>query len=150
MLVVVEHGDVEALAQPGLDLEALRRGDVLEVDPAEHRGDQLDRPDDLVSVLGGQADRPGVDAGESLEQCGLALHHGERGMRAEVAEPEHGRAVGDDRDGVALDREAAHVIGPLDDGPAHPRDAGGVGHRKVVAGAQRHLRLDLDLAAEME
>jgi hypothetical protein len=35
VLIVVEDRDVELLAQPLLDLEAARRGDVLEVDPAE-------------------------------------------------------------------------------------------------------------------
>ena len=37
VLVVVEYGDVELLAQAALDLEAARRGDVLEVDAAEPR-----------------------------------------------------------------------------------------------------------------
>lgn len=62
VLVVVEDGDVEGLAQPGLDLEAARRGDVLQVDAREAGGDGLDDRDDLVGVLGVQADRPGVDA----------------------------------------------------------------------------------------
>ena len=39
VLVVVEDGDVEHVAQPALDLEAARRGDVLEVDAAVDRGD---------------------------------------------------------------------------------------------------------------
>ena len=43
VLVVVEHRDVEQLAQPALDLEAPRRGDVLEVDAAEDRRDDLRR-----------------------------------------------------------------------------------------------------------
>ena len=37
VLVVVEDGDVELLLEPLLDLEAARRGDVLEVDAAEPR-----------------------------------------------------------------------------------------------------------------
>ena len=68
VLVVVEDRDVELLAQPRLDLEAARRGDVLEVDAAEAGGDQLDGAHDLVDVLGVEADRPGVDVGEPLEQ----------------------------------------------------------------------------------
>ena len=48
VLVVVEHRDVEQLLEAVLDLEARRRGDVLEVDAAEHRGDAHDRLDDLV------------------------------------------------------------------------------------------------------
>ena len=81
VLVVVEDRDVQPLAQPPLDLEAARRGDVLEVDPAEPGRDRLDDVHDLVDVLGVQADRPGVDAGEALEQRRLALHHRQRRAR---------------------------------------------------------------------
>ena len=104
MLVVVEDGDVERLLQPVLDFEAARSGDVLEVDAAEGRRHQFDRLDDLVGVLGVEADREGVDAGELFEQHALALHHRHRRLGADVAEAEHGAAVGDDRDGVLLDR----------------------------------------------
>ena len=93
VLVVVEDGDVERLLQPVLDLEAARGGDVLEVDAAEGRRHQLDRLDDLVGVLGVEADREGVDAGELFEEHALALHHRHRRLRADVAEPEHGAAV---------------------------------------------------------
>ena len=43
VLVVVEDRDVEQLAQPRLDLEAPRRGDVLQVDAAVGRRDRLAR-----------------------------------------------------------------------------------------------------------
>ena len=105
VLVVVEDGDVELASQPALDLEAARRGDVLEVDAAEPGGDRLDDRDDLLGVLRVQAERPGVDPGELLEEHRLALHHRHRGRRADVAEPEHRGAVGDDGDRVLLDRE---------------------------------------------
>jgi hypothetical protein len=150
VLVVVEDRDVEQVAQPLLDLEAARRGDVLEVDAGEDRGDELDRPDDLVGVLGVEADREGVDAGEPLEERGLALHHGERREGPEVAQPEHGRPVGDDGDGVALDGEPTGVVGRLRDRLAHPRDAGRVDEAEVVAVADRDLGHDLQLAAEVD
>jgi hypothetical protein len=51
VLVVVEDRDVEQLAQAGLDLEAARRRDVLEVDAGKDGCDELDRTDDLVDVL---------------------------------------------------------------------------------------------------
>ena len=109
-----------------LDLEAARRGDVLEVDAAEAGRDHLDRADDLVGVLAGQADRPGVDVGEPLEQRGLALHHRHRGAGADVAEAEHRRAVGDDGDRVALDGEPADVLGVLRRSPSQTRPTPGV------------------------
>jgi hypothetical protein len=77
------------LAQPLLDLEAVRGGDVLQVDPAEAGRDALDRLDDRVGVTGGdvQADRVGVDVGEGLEQLRLALHDRHGGLRADVPQP---------------------------------------------------------------
>jgi predicted GNAT family acetyltransferase len=150
VLVVVEDRDVEALAQPGLDLEAARGRDVLEVDAAEAGGDHLHGLDDLVGVLAGQADRPGVDVGEPLEERRLALHHRQRGAGADVAQAEHRGAVGHHGHAVALDRQPAHVVGVVGQRLAHPADPGGVGHREVVAGAQRHLGGDLDLAADVE
>ncbi len=86
---------------------------------------------------------------EPLEQDGLALHDGQRRQGAEVAQPEHGRAVRDHGDGVALDRQPAGVLGVRRDGQAHPPHARGVGQRQVVTGAQRHLGPDLQLAPEV-
>ena len=123
VLVVVEDRDVELLAQPGLDLEAARRRDVLEVDAGEHRGDRLDGADDLLGVGRVEADREGVDVGEALEERGLALHDRQRRERADVAEPEHRGAVGDDGDGVALDGQPAGVLGVLGDRHADPGHA---------------------------
>ena len=142
-------GMSSSLAQPGLDLEAARRGDVLEVDAGEDRGDGLDGADDLLGVGGVEADREGVDVGEPLEQRRLALHDRQRRERADVAEAEHGGAVGDDGDGVALDGQPPGVLGVLGDRQADPRDARGVDERQVVAGADRHLGLDRQLAAEV-
>ena len=149
MLVVVEDGDVEQIAEPILDLEAARGGDVLEVDAAERRRQQLDRLDDLLGVVGREADREGVDVGELLEQHRLALHHGHRGLGADIAEAEHGAAVADHRHGVLLDRELEGLGPILGDLGADAGDARRVGHREVVAVLQRVLVVLLDLAAAM-
>ena len=112
-----------------------------------------DRPhdrDDLVGVLGVQHDRPGVDAAEPLEQRGLALHDRHRGGRADVAQAEHRRAVGDHGDRVALDRQPAGVVGVLGDGQADPGHPRRVRPGQLVAVAQRDLRGHLDLAAEVQ
>jgi hypothetical protein len=85
-----------------------------------------------------------------LEEHRLALHHGHRGLGADVAEPEDGAAVGDDGDGVLLDREVPDLARIVVDGAADARDARRIGHREVVASAQRRLRRHLDLTAEVE
>ena len=145
----MEDRDVELGAQALLDLEAAWGGDVLEVDPAERRRDGLADHHDLVHVLRVEADREAVDPGEVLEQGRLALHHRHRRRRPDVAQAQHGRAVGDDRDRVALDGERAGVLGVVVDGHADACDAGRVGHRQVVAGLERHGRDHLELPAEV-
>jgi hypothetical protein len=132
-----------------LDLEAARRGDVLEVDAAEGRGDRLDRADDLVGIRRRETDREGVDAGELLEQDRLALHHWQGRLRPDVAEAEHRRSVADDRDRVALDREVPDLLRILGDRARDAADAGRVDHREVVPGVQRVPRMNLELAAEV-
>ncbi len=142
VLIVVKDRYVEQFTQARLDLETARRGDVLQIDAAVHRSDALDDPNDLVDVLGVEAHRPRVDVGEALEQQCLALHDGKRGGRSDVAETEHRRTVGHDRDRVALDRELARGGGILGDGHGDPRHARGVRHRKVVTCLERNLGLD--------
>src|SRR4029078_5633856 len=100
--------DAEVL-QARLDLETARRGEVLEVDAAEYRRDQPYRADDLVDVLGRQADRKRIDVGELLEQHRLAFHHRDRRFGPQVADAEDRRSIGDDGDGVVLERELVHL-----------------------------------------
>ena len=62
------------------------------------RGDDVAEP---VRVGGVDLDVEHVDAGEFLEQDGLALHHRLAGQRADIAQAEHRGAVGDHPDQVA-------------------------------------------------
>ena len=149
VLIVVEDGDVELRPQPLLDLEAPGCRDVLQVDPPEAGGDCLDDGHDLVGVLRVEAERPGVDVAELLEQQRLPLHHRHRRLGADVAEAQHGGAVRDDRDGVLLDRQVPGRIAILVNRHADARHTGRVGHREVVTRLDRHLRLHLDLAPEV-
>jgi hypothetical protein len=137
VLVVVEDRDVQERLEAVLDVEAAGRGDVLEVDPAEGRRDGRDGGHDRVGVLGAQADRDGVDAGELAEEGGFALHDGERGGGADVAEAEDGGAVGDDGDHVRAPgvRPGQGLVGG--DGLAHAGHARRVGDREVLAGLER-------------
>ena len=57
---------------------------------------ELHGPHDLVRVLRVQADGEGIHPGEGLEEHALALHHGHGGLRADVAQTQDGRPVGDD------------------------------------------------------
>ena len=146
VLIVVEDGDVEALDQAPLDLEALGRADVLEVDPAEGRRDQLDHAHDLVHVLAVDLDVEDVDVGEALEEDRLALHHGLGGAGAEVAEAEHRGAVGDDGDEVAARGVLVDLVRVARDLAAGLGDPRGVGEREVFLGPGGLGRGDLELS----
>ena len=92
-----------------------------EIDPAEAGRDRQHRRHDRVDVLGRQAQREGVHAAEVLEEHRLALHHGQRGLGSDVAQPEYGRAVGDHGHHVLLGRERPGLLRIVGD---RLRDAG--------------------------
>ena len=95
VLVVVEDGDVHALGEFLLNVEALGRLDVFEVDAAQRglqRGDDLDQ---LVRIALVQLDVEHVHACKLLEETPLAFHHRLASQRADVTQTQHSRAVGD-------------------------------------------------------
>ncbi|XQU68068.1 NAD-specific glutamate dehydrogenase [Cupriavidus sp. H18C1] len=146
VLVIVEDGDVHPLAQLLLDVEALGRLDVLEVDTSERgleRGDDLD---DLVRVARIEFDVEHVDAGELLEQAALAFHHRLAGKRADITQAQHRGAIGDHRHQVAARgvlRRGGGVPGDFLAGIGHARR---IGQRQVALVRQRLGRGHLDLA----
>ena len=130
-----------------LDVEALGRLDVLEVDAAQRRLERGDDLDQLVGVLLGELDVEHVDAGELLEQAGLALHHRLAGERADVAQPQHRGAVGDDADevrarGVARPRatDPSRSRGTRTRRPANRRATGRAGSRAAWSARSRSCR----------
>ncbi len=135
--------------QSALHLEAVRGGDVLEIDRAEDRRDAHHRLDDLVGVGRSQADRKRVDVGELAEEHALAFHHRSRRERPDVAEPEHRRTVRDDGDGVALDRQGERLARVGGDGHGDARDARRVDGREILAGLDRDLGRDANFAADV-
>ena len=132
VLVVVEDGDLHHRLEPLLDLEALRRGDVLEVDAAERRLHDPDGVDELLGVVRFELEIEDVDVGEALEEDGLPFHHRLAGRGADVAEAEDGGAVGDDGDEVAFVRVLVDVAGLARDLEARLGDAGRVGEREIA------------------
>src|SRR5581483_8312171 len=89
VLVVVEDGNVEQLAQALLDDEAFRRLDVLEIDAAERLADVAHAVNELIDILRVDLDVEGIDVREALEQASLAFHDRLGGEGADVAEAEH-------------------------------------------------------------
>ena len=146
VLVVVEDRDIAFFLELALDLKAARRGDILQIDAAEGAADEIDGVDDLVHILALDAERERVHVAERLEQRAFALHDGHARLGSDVAQAQHGGAVGDDRDEVAASGQLVAFVDVLLHLEAGLRDAGGVGERQVLGGMDGNARDDLDLA----
>jgi hypothetical protein len=147
MLVVMEHRDVHAIAQLLLDVEALGRLDVFEVDAAQggfHRGNDLDQS---IRVVLGQFDVEHIDACKFLEQAAFAFHHRLAGQGADVAQAQHRGAVGDHPHQIAARRVLVGQRGVCLDVQARIRHAGRVSQRQVALVGQRFGRVDRNLPA---
>ncbi len=149
VLVVMKHRNVELLAKAILDLEAARSRDVLQIDAPEAGGNQLHGLHNGGDVLRTEADGKGIDARELLEEHGFALHHRQGGLRSDVAQAQDGGAIRHDGDAVLLHGEGEGSLAIVPDSQTDTGHPGGVNHRQVVAGANRHLVADLDLATQV-
>ena len=143
VLIVVEDGDVHQLAEPAFDDEALGRLDVFQINAAKGRSEITHGVDKLVRVLRVDFEVDGIDIGEALEQGRLAFHHRLRGKGAEIAEPQNGRAVGDHRDEVALDRVVVGKARVFRDGFYWNGHTRRVSKAQVALGRHRLGRHDL-------
>ena len=132
MLVVVEHRDVQLFFQPFLDLETAGSGDVLQIDAAEGGSDGLDRRHNLIGILGGQADREGVDIAEFLEENTFSFHDRHGCLGADIAQPQNGASVGDHGHGVGLQRVGVSRVRVLGDDAAGGCDARCVGDGEIL------------------
>jgi len=132
----MEHRDAHAGPQVRLDREAL--GALMSSRLiAPKVGSSAAHVAEPGRVRGIHLDVEHVDAGEFLEQDRLALHHRLAGERADVAQAEHGAAVGDHPDQVAARGVEAGVVGVLDDRLAGGGNPGRIGQRQVVLVAIR-------------
>ena len=139
----MKDGDLHLRLQPLLDLEALRRGDVFEVDAAKRRLHDLDGVDELLGVTRVELEIENVDVREALEEDGLSFHHRLAGSGADVAKSQDRGAVGDDRDEIALVRVLVDVAGLARDLEAGLGHARRVRERKIALRRGRLGRHDL-------
>ena len=142
----MEHRDLQPRAQLAFDIEALRGLDVLEVDAAECRFQRRNDFDEPVRVELIEFDVEDIDAGKLLEQHRLALHDGLGSQRTNVAEAEHGGAVGHDADQVAARGIAECCSRVLVDRLARCGNTRGIGQRKVALVDELLCRGDRDFS----
>jgi len=116
VLVIVEDRDVKDFPQLAFPLEAARCRHVFQAHAAGPGRDRADTAHHLRHLADIQAQRPRVDPGEPLVQCGLDFQHRQSGARPDVAQagraPDHGafyRPVGrpHNESGLYLGRKPA-------------------------------------------
>ena len=146
MLVIMEDGNIHQLAQALLDDKALGRLDVFEVDAAEGGAEIAHRIDEGIRIFGVDFQIDGIDIGKTLEEHGLAFHHRLGGERAQIAETENGRAIGNDGDQIAARRVVISLAGIFRDRQHRHGHTGRIGQRQVALRRHRLGRDDLELA----
>ncbi len=144
VLVVVHDGDVQFFFQPLLDFKTFRRGNIFQVDTAKSGLENFDRAHEFVHVFGVEFQVETVNIGVNLEQEAFPLHHRFAGFGADVAQAQHGRAVGDDGHEVALGGVFIHVFGIFGNRQAGFGHARGVGQGQVALGGGFFGGNDLD------
>ena len=147
VLVIVHDRAVQGLDELFFELEAARRGDVLQVHGAE-AGAQADQGlNDFVHVGGVEDQRDGVKVAEGLEQGGFALHDGQGRAGADVAEAQHGGAVADHNNKALGPGEGLGEFGVGVDGAADLGNTRSVGNGKIALAGERDRAGDGQLAA---
>ena len=150
VLIVMENRNIHALAQLLLDVEALRRFDIFKVDTAEGRLQRRDDVDKFVRVQFIDFNIEHIDTGEFFKQNAFAFHHRLTGQRADIAQPQNGRAVGDHRHKVAARGIFIGCQRILLDFQTGRGNARRVGQGQIALGSQRFCRGDLDFSGDRE
>src|SRR3546814_2750193 len=109
VLVVMEDRYFHALAQLLFYVEAFRGFDVFQIDAAQRGLQRRNNVDQLVGISFRQLDVEHVDAGHFLEQASFAFHDRLGGPRADVAQTQNPRDVGDHADQLGARRETGRA-----------------------------------------
>ena len=123
----MHHGDVECLLQTILDIEALRRLDVLQVDTAEGGGDTLHSFAELLRILFSHFNVKHIDTAVNLEEQTFTLHHGLAAHGADVTKSEHSCSVRDHCHQITFVGVLVSIVGillNLQTGISHARRVG--------------------------
>ena len=138
MLVVVEHGDVAQLLQLRFDLKAPGRRDILQIDSAEGTGDQMHRIDKFIHILALDTQREGIHIAECLEQGAFALHDRHTCLGTDIAQAQHGAAVGDHSAEIMPPGQLVALVQVFLDLQTGLCHAGGVGQGQLFLGGHRN------------
>ena len=131
VLVVVEYGNIAHFLQPLFYFKATGSGDVFQIDTAEAAGKQRHGLDDIVNVLGADAQGESVNVAEGLEQRALTFHNGHTCLGTYVAQTQNGGAVGDYRHQIRPAGISVGKVYVLGNFQARLCNAGSIRHGKL-------------------
>ena len=94
MLVIVENRNIAAFLQLFFNFKATRCGNIFEVDAAEAASEQTNGIDNVVYILGANAQRNRIYITELLEQGTLTFHNRHTCFRANVAQTQNSSTIG--------------------------------------------------------
>ncbi len=129
--------NLHRLSQHFLYVETFGRLDVLQIDPAESRLEQLAQLDDLLGIVRLHFQIKDVDIGKALEQDRLPFHHWLAGQGSDVTQSQYGGAVAHDRHQVSARGVFESVVGILLNLQARFRHSGRVGEAQIALRATR-------------
>ena len=102
---------------------------------------------DLVRVLRIEANGPGIDPGQLPEKHGLAFHHGKRGLRPQIPQPQHGRPIRHHGHAVTFAGQPVGKGRVCGDRLAHAANARCIGHGKRIGAFDLKVAGDVDFPA---
>jgi len=149
LLVIMEDRDLDGGigSQHVQHLKTAWLGNVLEIDAPKGRLDEPHSADQVFRRPGIQAERDGIDASQVLKEQRLALHNRHPRARANIAQAEHARAIGNDRHRIGFVGIVVNELRIGRDGSAGCGNARRIPDGKVIPIPHRHLGSGLDLAA---
>src|SRR5690606_1624678 len=146
VLVIMENRDIALLDQRTLDFEALGRLDVFQVDSTEGAGDTLDGINERLRAFGFDFDIENVNTSKTLEQHPFAFHDRLGSQRAEIAQTENSRTIGNNRNQVALTSVLVGVIQVLGDFAHGLSNTRTISQRQITRSGSRLGQLDAQFA----
>ncbi len=144
VLVIVEDRNIHAFAQLLLNVEALRRFDIFEVDTAKRGFQGRNHIDKFIRIEFIDFNVEHVDPGEFLKQNAFTFHHRFAGQCANIAQAQHRRTVGNNRNQVAARGVFVGCQRVLFNFKTRCSHARRVGQRQVALRCQRLGRRNLD------
>ena len=144
VLVIMEYRNIHALTEFLLNVEALRRFDIFEVNAAKRWFKRRYHVDKFIRIEFINFDVEHVNPGEFLKQNAFTFHHWFTGQRANITQAQNRSTVGNNRNQVAACGVFVGCQRVLFNFKTRCSHARRVGQREVALGCQRLGRRNLD------